>query len=88
MRAGSTAGDRNLTNGPGKLCEAFAIGKASYAADLCRGPLFLSQGTRPRVARSPRVGIDYAGAWAEKPWRFFERESPWVSRAPRSRDIR
>jgi len=84
-RRGLPPGDRNLTNGPGKICEAFAIDKASYAADLCRGPLFLSDGTRVKLARSPRVGVDYAGEWAARPWRFFDPASPWVSRAPRPR---
>jgi len=87
-RRGLSAGSRDLTNGPGKLCQAFAIGKASYGADLCTGPLFLSQGTRPRVSRATRIGIDYAGAWAARPWRFFERASPWVSRAPGPRGRR
>jgi len=87
-RRGLSAGSRDLTNGPGKLCQAFAIGKSSYGADLCAGPLFLSQGTRPRVSRAPRIGIDYAGAWAARPWRFFEHASPWVSRAPSARGRR
>ena len=82
-RRGLTPGSRDLTNGPGKLCQAFAIGKSSYGADLCSGPLFLSQGTLPRVARSPRIGVDYAGAWAARPWRFFERGNRFVSVAPR-----
>jgi len=87
-RRGLTVGARDLTNGPGKLCQAFAIGKASYGLDLCKGPLFLSPGAEPRVARSPRIGIDYAGDWAARPWRFFERASPWVSRAPSPRGRR
>jgi DNA-3-methyladenine glycosylase len=87
-RRGLSEGARDLTNGPGKLCEAFAIGKSSYGADLCAGPLFLSHGTHPRVVRSPRIGVDYAGDWAARPWRFFERASPWVSRAPRARGRR
>ena len=31
------------------------------------------------VARSARIGVDYAGDWALKPWRFFDRDSPYVS---------
>jgi DNA-3-methyladenine glycosylase len=84
-RRGLAPTDPALTNGPGKLCQAFAIDRAHYAADLCKGPLFLCEGSRPRIARSPRVGVDYAGAWAEKPWRFYERDNRWVSRAPRRR---
>lgn len=88
VRRGLPPTSRDLTNGPGKLCEAFGIDKAHYAADLCEGPLFLAPGTRPRVARSPRIGVDYAGEWAERPWRFYDRESPWVSRPPRARGKR
>jgi DNA-3-methyladenine glycosylase len=80
-RRKATHGDRNLTNGPGKLCVAFAIDRRAYGADLCQGPLFLADGPRGQVARSPRIGIGYAGSWAARPWRFFERGNPWVSRA-------
>ncbi len=87
-RRGLSPGARDLTNGPGKLCQAFAIGRAQNSADLCRGTLFLSQGPRGPVARSPRIGIDYAADWAERPWRFYERDSPWVSRTPSRRGKR
>lgn len=74
--------DRALTNGPGKLCRAFGIDKAEYGTDLCkRGALYLTEGPPPeRVARSARIGVDYAGAWARRPWRFFDRDSAYVSR--------
>lgn len=71
-----------LTNGPGKLCSAFAIDRRQYGADLTTGPLYLSDGPRCGVARAPRVGIDYAGAWAQRPWRFYDPESRYVSRRP------
>jgi DNA-3-methyladenine glycosylase len=82
-RRGLAETNVNLTNGPGKLCQAFGIDKRHYAADLTKKSLFLSDGDTPaaRLGRSPRVGVDYAGSWAEKPWRFFERDNPWVSRA-------
>ena len=72
---------RDLCNGPGKLCQAFAIGKADYGADLCGSRLFLAEGPRTRSASSPRIGIAYAGDWAEKPWRFYDPKSRYVSRA-------
>jgi DNA-3-methyladenine glycosylase len=70
-----------LTNGPGKLCEAFAIDRRDYGVDLCAGEdLFLADGAPPpRIARSPRIGVDYAGPWALRPWRFFDPESRYVS---------
>jgi DNA-3-methyladenine glycosylase len=76
-------GDVSLSNGPGKLCQAFGIDRRHYGVDLTRGSLFLSEGhlARGKLGRSARIGVDYAEKWAEKPWRFFERDSPWVSRA-------
>jgi DNA-3-methyladenine glycosylase len=76
----------NLTNGPGKLCEAFALDRAQYGADLTASTLYLADdGAKPRVARSTRIGVDYAAEWALKPWRFYDAESRFVSRfrAPR-----
>ena len=72
---------RDLTNGPGKLCQAFAIGKQAYGLDLCASELFLAEGPRTRSTAGPRIGIDYAGDWAQKPWRFFDPKSRYVSRA-------
>ncbi|MEO7033997.1 MAG: DNA-3-methyladenine glycosylase [Polyangiaceae bacterium] len=72
---------RDLTNGPGKLCQAMAIGGAAYGLDLCASPLFLADGPSTRSASSQRIGIDYAGDWVEKPWRFFDPKSRYVSRA-------
>jgi len=72
---------RELTNGPGKLCQALAIGRSEYGLDLCGSTLFLAEGPSVRSASSVRIGIDYAGDWAEKPWRFFDPKSRYVSRA-------
>ena len=89
-RRGKVRTIRELTNGPGKLCEAFAIGRAHYGLDLCaRGPLYLADGPPPRkIARGARIGVDYAGVWAGRKWRFFDPESPFVSRARGTRTPR
>jgi DNA-3-methyladenine glycosylase len=84
-RRGLAPGDRNLTNGPGKVCAAFGIDKRCYGLDLCESVLFLSDGPRAKVTRSPRIGVDYAGDWAARPWRFFDETSAYVSRAPGGR---
>ncbi len=76
--------DAARTDGPGRLCRALGITKAQNRLDLCGdGPLFLRAGTSPprsAVARGPRIGVDYAGVWAQKPYRFWLRDDPWVSR--------
>lgn len=79
--------DVNLTNGPGKLCRAFGIDRSHYGADLTGSELFLAESgaARPKLGRSARIGVDYAEAWAEKPWRFFELGNRYVSRGKPSR---
>jgi DNA-3-methyladenine glycosylase len=69
------------TDGPGRLTRALGITRAHDGHDLTKAPLFLSARTRrPKIAVSARVGVAYAGAWAEKPWRFFDAESRHVSK--------
>jgi DNA-3-methyladenine glycosylase len=84
-RRAKTADSRELTNGPGKLTQALAITGAQYGADLCGGDLFLEDsGYRPaRIGRSARINVDYAGSWAQKRWRFYERGNRYVSVLPR-----
>lgn len=85
-RRGFAADRREVSNGPGKLCHALGIDGRFYGADLVTGPLFLAEDGRappPVVARSPRINIDYAGDWIEKPWRYYERGSRYVSVPPR-----
>jgi DNA-3-methyladenine glycosylase len=90
-RRGFGVDDVRLTNGPGKLCQALGIDRSHYGVDLIGGSLFLTESETPRgvLQRSPRVGVDYAGTWAAKPWRYFESGNRWVSKvpAPRSRRV-
>lgn len=72
---------RELSNGPGKLCQALGIGRECYGVDLCGSKLFLAEGPSVRSVSAKRIGIDYAGDWAEKPWRFYDPKSRYVSRA-------
>jgi DNA-3-methyladenine glycosylase len=74
--------------GPGKLCRGLGITLGHKGLDLtAAGPLFVADdGTRaPRRARSPRIGVDYAGDWAARPLRFFVPGHPSVSRLVRAR---
>jgi DNA-3-methyladenine glycosylase len=85
-RRGLTPGDVRLTNGPGKLCAALGLDARAYGADLCSSNLFLAAAPgaiRPRIGRSARINVDYAGAWAKRPWRFHERGNRYVSVPPR-----
>jgi len=76
--------DHNLTNGPGKLCIALGIDRKLDAADLLGKSVWIEEGekiSRSRIATGPRIGIDYAAEWKEKPWRFWIRDNPFVSRS-------
>jgi DNA-3-methyladenine glycosylase len=73
-----------LTNGPGKLAAALGLGAHDYGVDLTGNELFLAEGAlRGKIGRSPRINVDYAGAWAQRPWRFYERDNRYVSVPPR-----
>jgi DNA-3-methyladenine glycosylase len=82
-RRGPRTTDRDLTSGPGKLCQALGLDGSAYGEDLCGERLWLEHGPAGDVGRSPRINVDYAGAWAARPWRFFERGNRWVSVPPR-----
>ena len=75
---------RELTNGPGKLSQALGLDRRHYGVSLAGPSLFVADGARGPVGRSPRINVDYAGAWAQKPWRFFERGNRYVSVTPRT----
>jgi DNA-3-methyladenine glycosylase len=78
------AAKKELTNGPGKLCRALSLDKSLYGHDLTVAQqLWLEEGSSGPVGRSPRIHIDYAGAWVHKPWRFYERGNRYVSVKPR-----
>lgn len=76
---------RELTNGPGKLTQALAITGDDYGRDLCGEHLYLEDTGLPRgrIGRSARINVDYAGRWAARPWRFYERGNRYVSVPPR-----
>jgi len=75
---------REVSNGPGKLTQAMAITGDDYGRDLCGDELFLEDGEPSgRIGRSARINVDYAGTWAARPWRFYERGNPYVSVRPR-----
>jgi DNA-3-methyladenine glycosylase len=75
--------DRNLTNGPGKLCIALGIDRRLDAVDLLGNQVWLedsAQIPRSQIASGPRIGIDYAADWKDKPWRFWLKGNAYVSR--------
>ncbi len=76
----------NLIDGPGRVCRALNIDRTLNRLDLTIGRELWLEDRRNRVAHSqvrcyPRIGVDYAGEWATKPWRFrLEKYSSKTSR--------
>ena len=73
------------TDGPARLTRALGIGRAENGADLTSSSLVILDGPPPlkrAVRRGPRVGVDYAGVWASRRFRFWVEGSEGVSRRP------
>ncbi len=76
-RRGST-NPRMLTNGPGKLCQAFGITTAENGLPISKnfGVYETSDSTLARIVSGPRIGIKKD---THLPWRFWIEDNPWVS---------
>lgn len=75
------ARDLDLTNGPGKLTEALAIGLELNGAHLQKGPITVEprpdSDREPEIVMGTRIGITKA---ADLPWRFCDATSAYVSK--------
>jgi DNA-3-methyladenine glycosylase len=78
-----------LCAGPARLTQALAIDRALDGIDLREHAGLWIERSRARalpdalVLAAPRVGVDYAGAWARRRLRFLVRGSRHVSRPAR-----
>jgi len=77
---------KNLTNGPGKLCISLHITKDLYGADLLGEQIWLSP-PHPadiininQIQSAKRIGIDYAGEFVDKLWRFYIKNNQYISK--------
>ena len=78
--------DTDLCSGPAKLCQALNIDRAFNGIDLLSSDALFIERSRRRalpagqIEAGPRVGIDYAEEWRDKPLRFWVRGHAHVSR--------
>jgi DNA-3-methyladenine glycosylase len=82
--------DGELIDGPGRLCRALQIDRRLNRVDLTTGESlwFEDRGAlveRGDVEAHPRIGVDYAGEWAKKPWRFRLRRVTTPTRTGRTK---
>jgi DNA-3-methyladenine glycosylase len=69
-------------SGPGRLTRAFDVDRGLDGASFLSGPLWLEAGepvADRQVRRTRRIGVDYAGSWAGRRYRFIIAGHPDVS---------
>ena len=73
-----------LTNGPGKLSEALKIKTVLSGSPILEenNPIQLFQPIEKRssIVSAKRIGVDYAEESKDWPWRFYDRQSKFVSK--------
>ena len=76
--------ERQLTNGPGKLCQALAVGREMNGVDLVRSEVvFIEADARVDdkvVLTTPRINVRGDELALTFPWRFVIGDSPFRSR--------
>jgi DNA-3-methyladenine glycosylase len=84
QRRGLQSPPTALTCGPGRVCQALDIDRGLNACDLCAADALLwIEDAAPipetQVARSPRIGVRGDPRAIEARWRYYLRDSAWLS---------
>lgn len=83
QRTGKKQLDASLTRGPGNVGKAFGFHRSQSGLSLQSDALFISddgyQLDADTIGTSVRIGVDYAGADALLPYRFYIKGNPYVS---------
>jgi DNA-3-methyladenine glycosylase len=66
--------EKDWASGPGRVCSALGIGLHHNGHDLGGDSIWIEDRgvkvPRREITAGPRIGVDYAGKWAQTPWRF------------------
>lgn len=81
-RRGMDPQNRALTSGPGKLTQALGITTKHTGLSLQSSVIWIESRAKSAydIVSSKRIGIDYAGDDAHLLWRFYIKNSKWVSK--------
>jgi DNA-3-methyladenine glycosylase len=86
-RTGKEKQDHTLTRGPGNVCKALGIHTTHTGLSLRSQELFIADDgfayAKNEIFTSPRIGVDYAGADALLPYRFYVKGNANVSGKPK-----
>jgi len=80
-RRGKSKVDKTLTSGPGNISKALGISKTYNSLSVTGENIWIEDiGHNPsNIKETTRIGIDYAGEDAALPWRFYDKDSKFVS---------
>jgi DNA-3-methyladenine glycosylase len=80
--------EKDWASGPGRVCAALGIGMHHNRSDLLGDLIWIEDRSvivpSREMKRTPRIGVNYAGAWALKPWRFVWEPAATLILAPHS----
>ena len=74
IRAAESPEEGTSATGPGRLARAFRIDRTLDGASMLGPELWIEAGSPisdTAVRRTPRIGVEYAGAWARRRYRFL-----------------
>ncbi|OIP23859.1 hypothetical protein AUK11_04555 [bacterium CG2_30_37_16] len=79
---GSIKDLRKLGSGPGRLTRWLGITKSHNGLSINGDEIFVEDNGLNdfEIVETTRVGVEYAGYFAQKPWRFYIRDNEFVSR--------
>lgn len=87
LRTSKKKFDHTLTRGPGNVSKALGIFTKDTGESLLGKKIFIGEDgvtyKKNEIGISPRIGVDYAGADALLPYRFYVKGNPFVSGKPR-----
>lgn len=87
LRTGKKQIDNTLTRGPGNVSKALGIHTMDSGIPLTGRTIFLADDgfvySKKEIFTSPRIGVDYAGADALLPYRFYIKGNTFVSGKPK-----
>jgi DNA-3-methyladenine glycosylase len=73
----------DVAAGPGRLTQALGITTDLSGTDLTGSTIWIEDRnitpTESEMQCTPRIGVDYAGNHAQRNWRFYLKDSEWVS---------
>ncbi|MDD5071397.1 MAG: DNA-3-methyladenine glycosylase [Patescibacteria group bacterium] len=74
-----------LTNGPAKLTKALGVDKSfnSLPIYVKKYGLWIEsriKDEKPKIVKTKRIGVDYAGRYKDEKWRFYIRGNEFISK--------